>query len=89
MFHSEVLIGVDTEVLIIHASVEAIVLELGVLVPELVLVHVVATHYGWTIVIINVFFEGRGIALDFSSLDFLCVISAIAAIVGTTSHFIN
>lgn len=89
MLHSEVLVGVNAKVLIIHASVEAIVLELRVLVSKLVLVHVVSSHDGGTVVFVDVLFEGRGIALDLSSLDLLRVVGAIAAVIGTTSHFIN
>lgn len=88
MVHTEILVGINTVVLIVHASVEAIVLHLGVLVHELVLMHVAASHHGRTIVFIDVLFEGSGIALDLGCLDFFGVVSAVAAVVGTTSHFL-
>lgn len=93
MLHVELLIWVDTVVLIHHlvveTSVETIVLQALVLLVLVVLIYI-ASHYCWVIIIKNVLLErSGGAAFDFRSFDFLGVVGAIAAVSCTTSHFLT
>ena len=91
MLHAKILIRIDTIVLIhhvihIHASVEAIIDLALILIVLIELVHV-AAHDGGIIVIVDVFLiRSRRATLNFSSLDLLSIICAVAAVICTTSH---
>lgn len=86
MVHTEILVRINTIVLIVHATIKTVVLHLRVLV-KLVLIHVACAHHSGAIVVIDVLLERSGVSLDLGSLDLLGVVSAIAAVVCTTSHY--
>ena len=90
VLHAEILVGVDAVIVghhLIHASVEAIVLQ--ALTLELVELAHVSAHHGRVVIVKHVLFERRGRrgALDLRRLDLLGIVRAIAAVIRTTTHF--
>jgi len=89
VLHAEILVRINAIVLVhhlIHASVEAII-DLTLVLIELIILVDIAAHYGWIIVIVDIFLVWScRAALHFSCFYFFSVVRAIAAVICTTSH---